>query len=158
MSISITFNDIDSVREFLFSGSIDEDFDTEEILSDLKPNMIFNLKGINKITSFGVKLWIDLLGKIPDNYEISYEECSIAFINQANMISNFIQKGEIKTYYAPFICENGHEFEKLLSFNDVKYVDEEYILPETICPECNEESELDEFPDDFLGFLDITNE
>ena len=158
MGLNVAFKDIDDVREFLFNGSIDEDFDINDVLSSISKEMIFNLKGINKITSFGVKLWIDLLGKIPENCMISYEECSIPFINQVNMISNFIQKGEIKTYFAPFICEDGHEFEKLMNIQDVKFKEGEYLIPKTICPTCKTECELDEFPDDFLAFLSIDDE
>lgn len=158
MGVNITCSDKNGIREIFFNGSFDEDLEIEKILSEIKPSMIFNLKGVRKITSFGVKLWIDLLKKIPDSYTISFEECSIPFIDQTNMISNFVQKGNIKSYYAPFICEDDHEFEQKLVISDVGFKDEEYTFPDIKCPICGEKCELDEFADDYLSFLELENE
>ena len=158
MGVNITCTDTNGIREIFFNGSFDEDLEIDKVLSEIKPKMIFNLKDVNKITSFGVKLWIDLLKKIPDSYTISFEKCSIPFIDQTNMISNFVQKGTIKSYFAPFICENDHEFDGELTVGDVTYNDEEYIFPPIKCKQCGCGSELDEFADDYLSFLELENE
>jgi len=158
MGMDISVYDEDGLRKIYFKGSFDEDLNIEKILQEIKPNMVFNMKDINKITSFGVKLWIDLLKHIPDSYEIKFENCSIPFVDQANMISNFVQKGKISSYYAPFICENGHEFEFLLNIEDVKFVDDEFEIPDVKCKECGADCELDEFAEDYFGFLELDSE
>jgi len=157
-NFSIEVIDESSVRRICFKGGFDEDLDIESILPEIKPNMVFDMEGIHKITSFGVKLWIDFLKKIPDSYEISYVNCSISFVDQANMISNFVQKGQIKSYHAPFICKNENEFDVTLKTGEVGYSEEEYLVKDIKCKQCGAESELDEFPEDYFGFLGLEDE
>ena len=154
MGISIDIIDEGDLRKIYFMGSFDEDLEIDKVIPSIKPKMVFNMKGINKITSFGVKLWIDLLKQIPETSTIIFEECSTSFVDQANMISNFVQKGEISSYYAPFICENDHEFEILLQRDDIKVKDGEFVIPNIKCETCGADSELDEFAEDYLGFLE----
>ncbi len=158
MSVQTHITDDADMRIIYFSGNFDEDIEIDRIAGLFTNKMTFDLKEINKITSFGVKLWIDLLKKAPANCSINFQNCSTAFIDQANMISNFIQNGKITSYMAPFICTNDHEFEILLNSEDVKFEDDEYIIPDITCKECGAKCELDDFAEDYFGFLELENE
>lgn len=155
MPLNIKLSNAADGRKIIFlEGQFDEDIDLEKLMSEIDSSVIIDLAKLTRMTSFGVKQWIYLLKKIPDDCKIEYQNCSTTFIEQANMIANFIQKGKIKSFYAPFICDNGHEFNALLNIEDVKIEDGEYILPNIKCSECSQSSELDDFPEDYFIFLE----
>lgn len=136
------------------SGVINEE---AELLffSSLKPGkVVINTKEINRINSCGVREWITAMKKMPAGIELVYEECSPAFMDQVNMITNFVGKGAIKSLYLPYENpSNGYKCEVLCDL-EVCMTDDGLELPEATDPETGEALELADDPDQLFSFLE----
>src|SRR5690242_2964167 len=67
--------------------------------------MILDLGGVTRINSPGVREWIAFVNGLNDRkIKVVLEKCSVPFVNQLNMISNFRGKGQVVSVYAPYFC------------------------------------------------------
>lgn len=141
-------------QELVLKGVINEEA-TLDFMSTLPAGkVVVNTKDVDRINSCGVREWIQSLKNVPDGCELIYEECSPAFLDQINMISNFTGNGKVKSFYVPYICEACDTKADTLVDLDKCLNDDELELPEITCSECNEAMELGDDPDQLFGFLE----
>lgn len=137
-----------------FSGEIDENADFSELRRRLKGAVVFHLANVRRINSCGVREWVNFVRELPGVTDLTFSHCSPAIVTQLNMIYNFRGGAQLRSFYAPYICENCNtEEEKLLDiesqFPDGQVAD----LPEFTCETCSEPLEFDDLPDRYLAFL-----
>jgi hypothetical protein len=133
------------------SGVIDENADLEPI-ANLTSDTEINMKGVRRINSFGVRAWIDAVRKIPDTATVTFVECPPPVIDQCNMVSGFLGKGVLKSFYAPMTCEECDEQLDQL-FETAKCRDNGGNLPSTPCPRCGRDMEVDDLEEQYLLFV-----
>lgn len=132
-------------------GRVNESFPGEAIGNKLRGAVVFDLTEVDRITSFGVRAWLQMLD-LAKMREAVFVRASPAVVNQVTMMRNFCGPARIHSLVAPYACENcGNEF-------GVTYeaVADKTALrarnPLTIeCPECRNGAELDEDPWVFFG-------
>jgi hypothetical protein len=121
------------------------------LLSDAR--VIFDASGIRRITSPGVAEWVRFLETL-DKRGVSYEleRCSLAFVQQLNMISIFKGKGLVRSFYAPYFCHWCDEsMSKLIVVGDQEEIQ---IAERPMCPKCAQVTEFDDVETSFLAFLE----
>lgn len=132
----------------IISGDLNENSRLHEF-PQLSGNVTFDLAGIRRINSEGVRLWIGFVRKLDAISPLIFVRCSVAFVTQLNMIHGFQGKAEIHSFYAPYLCpETGEEQEQLLTREAIKDPGNPPTFP------CDGGTlELDDIPEKYFAFL-----
>lgn len=133
------------------TGIIDENADLAPLL-DVKDSVEINLKDIRRINSFGVRAWIDHIRQIPQGVSLTFVECPPPVIDQCNMVTGFLGHGELKSFYAPMLCEECDEQQSQLFETEVCRRNGGK-LPSTPCPRCGRDMEVDDLEEQYLLFV-----
>ncbi len=132
----------------IFSGDLNEEVDLSP-LADLRGTVTFDMADVRRINSEGVTRWVNFVQHLEQQTQLAFIRCSVAVITQVNMIRGFYGHGQVKSFYAPYICRNsGEEEERLLSCEDLQDP-----LNPPVFHEGEKELELDEFPERYFAFL-----
>ena len=136
------------------SGVIDDDFDLE--LNGQLEVVLFDLAGVTRITSFGVKEWRERLGPIEASY-LGFVGCRPALLSQFNLIPGFACGGELISFYLPYMCpECDHFAETLLDLRGETAIFESVAPPERKCDECGSAMEFEDFPEYYFKYVRST--
>jgi anti-anti-sigma regulatory factor len=137
-----------------FSGEIDENTDFSELTGRLTGNVVFQLQQVRRINSCGVREWVNFVRDLPTVTELTFTHCSPAIVTQLNMIYNFRGGAKLRSFYAPYICDECDvEEEKLLDIESNFGEGKELEPPEFTCQTCKGPLEFDDLPDHYLAFL-----
>ena len=121
------------------TGIIDESLDAAAIFRDLPANVVLDLQGIKRITSFGVRQWSDAMKMLKSNVQHLYLlRAPSCFIDQLNMVLNFGGRAEVITATALYFCEKCQEERAV----PIDVLGEHALLlsgaaPAAPCPTCN---------------------
>lgn len=138
-----------------FTGTIDESFNAKQIAEGIKDTLIVDLSGVKRISSFGIREWLEFL-------KIANEKCSAMYfikcppriIDQFNMVANFGGKGRILSFFAPYHCDYCERDDNiLLEVADQYELIKDKKLPDQPCEKCGNAEYLDEDPETFLSYL-----
>lgn len=135
-------------------GTIDEEAKLNQILAPKDGTLRLNLAGIKRINSYGVRQWILTLQSA--NFYIHFVECPEVMIEQANMITNFLSRGKVISFYAPYNCPRcNSDVMKLFKLDeDFKEASPDNIVPpKIICDKCSCEMALDQDENEYFLFL-----
>jgi len=140
------------LRLIVLEGTINETFDGAGLAKHLAGRVILDLGGIEQITSFGVRGWLEMMsaGKQRELYLAS---CSEVIVNQMLMVRNFSGGGHVVSFGAPYICtacSNSFEFNL-----DISTIDMETLQApaDVACPDCGNRAVFDDDPESFFEFL-----
>jgi len=134
------------------SGVLRGDSDVEPLRS-LKGDVVFRMREFRRVGSDSVQRWIDLVRSVPGAH-ITLEECPIAFIHQANLIPNLLDRQSVRSLFAPYACDRcGLDEEKLLEV--ARDLDGGKALkpPAQKCSGCGGPLTFDDLPDQYFSFL-----
>ncbi len=133
------------------NGVLDENADLRP-LGELSGNVSIDLSGVRRISSTGVREWIELMRVLEARCKLSLVACSPASVTQLNLISNFRGAASVDSFMAPFECPRcGTEREIL--FDSFTVLRSGLHLPTVTCVDCATQMELTEVPDRYLTFL-----
>ena len=137
-----------------FTGEIDENADFSELRRQLRGSVVFRLSNVRRINSCGVREWVNFVRDLPNVTELVFSHCSPAIVTQLNMIYNFRGNASVRSFYAPYVCENcGIEEEKLLDV-DTHFANGNIgNPPEFVCERCRDPLQFDDLPERYLSFL-----
>jgi ABC-type transporter Mla MlaB component len=135
------------------SGDITEDSDFSLILTQNPPMLTLDLADVKRINSTGVREWINFVNALSKlGCRLELDRCSVAIVQQMNMIANFRGKGTVRSIYAPYFCGNcDSEATILVDFSKADVPDFKSPRP---CPNCQQPMEFDDLPDSYLSFRD----
>ena len=131
-----------------FAGDMDERCNLTEF-PPMEGKVAFDLAGVTRVTSGGVTRWIRLLGRLDRVSELSFVRCAVPVVTQLNMVRGFQGPGVVRSFYAPYVCEEtGEEEDVLLTPGQV---------PDPLNPPCfpGEAGEmvLNDLPRRYFAFL-----
>src|SRR5262245_7918775 len=93
-------------------GNITEDSQIEDLKKDLKPNVVLDLEKVQRINSYGIRQWINVMKEIRGQVQsLLFHRCPPVIVEQFNMINNFGGGGVVYSVYLPFYCENCNQDE-----------------------------------------------
>ncbi len=142
-------------RTFLaLSGIIDENSDFKEAFLNLPENVVIDLEGIDLINSCGVREWMNAVQKWPSDSKIRIVKCSPRIVEQINYVTNFLGRGSIESFYAPYFCPKcKKESNLLLTVEDMR-TSGSRLPPAEKCPVCKGPLEFDDIEEEYFSFLD----
>jgi len=83
----------DKIMALQLDGIIDESFSGKQLAEGLKDTLIVDLSGVRRISSFGIREWLEFLKLAQNKSEnIYYIKCPSRLIDQFNMVANFVVK------------------------------------------------------------------
>jgi hypothetical protein len=94
----------DGTTWVFLSGTIDEDGDLEQIFASVKTRAVFQLEGVRRINSMGVRRWIPLITDFTQRWGASIEAISYPVVLQANCVANLFGRALIQSCMAPYFC------------------------------------------------------
>jgi len=140
-----------------FSGTIDEDFDGKKLAASTKAKtLLLDLGDIGKISSFGIREWVDFVNAISKNAEqVILLQCSPKVVDQLNMVANFAgPKGKVYSFYCPYTCDYCDTSPKVMMQVDRDHeVIKSMKPPERVCEQCGEPEYFDEDPATYFAFM-----
>jgi anti-anti-sigma regulatory factor len=139
-----------------FGGTIDEQFDGKKLAGTVKGGtLVLDLAGITKISSFGIREWVDFINAVGQRVEqIVLIECAPKVVDQLNMVANFAGKGRVFSFYAPYRCDYcDTEARVLLQFDRDYEAIKNMKPPERPCASCGNPEYFDEDATSFFSYL-----
>jgi hypothetical protein len=140
---------------FRFVGIIDEAFEGRALAKGLAGQLILSLDQIRRITSFGIRQWIDFIGRASEACsKIYFVDCAPRIVDQFNMVANFGGGGHILSFQAPFRCpECGNERLKLFQVDRDREMINALELVGDTCPNDGAKEVLDDDPETYLSYI-----
>ena len=135
-------------RIVALQGVLDENADLSP-LAALDGEVAIDLSGVRRISSTGVREWIDLMRALDGRARVALIRCSPASVTQLNLIANFRGAAQVESFIAPYDCAAcGCECEVLLDA-----VRASRGVPSVACPDCDTPMDFAELPERYLTFL-----
>src|SRR4051812_1600140 len=139
-----------------FSGTIDESFEGKKLAATIKAKtLILDLNDIRKISSFGIREWVDFINNVGNHVEeIVLIECAPKVVDQLNMVGNFAGKGRAVSFHAPFRCDYCDNDARVLFQVDRDWEVIKSMKPaERACDKCGEPQYFDEDPTTYFSYI-----
>lgn len=133
-------------------GEIDDAADFAELASQLRGVVVLQLGEVRRLSSVGVREWIEFVNGLDRVSELVFSHCSPAIVGQLGMVTGFRGPAEIRSFYAPYLCPAcGAERPRLIDVQTHR--PHPSRPPRFDCPECGGPMELDDLPERYLAFL-----
>jgi len=87
-----------------FDGEIHENFKSQLIALPFANSYTFNLLGLRSINSLGIREWSHFLLSLTQKSQVTLEECSVVFIDQANIVPQIVANSKVISFFAPYYC------------------------------------------------------
>ncbi|MEN9796445.1 MAG: hypothetical protein RL653_141, partial [Pseudomonadota bacterium] len=135
-------------------GKLSETFKGREVSALAGKKLLFDLADVERITSFGVREWLQMLSELePKGSELYFARCSEAVVNQLGMIRRFAGGGKILSFFAPYLCARcGAQFSTLLDCQHDAAALKAQEFPAVDCPSCATSSQFDDDARSYLSF------
>src|SRR5437899_411296 len=85
------------------SGTIDETLDRPLLTQGNDGVIVLDLEGVTRVTSYGVREWINALSMLPAQY-LAFVNCHPSVVSQFNMVQGFAGRGQLVSLYLPYAC------------------------------------------------------
>jgi len=135
------------------TGSIEESVDFDKLIGPSPQELHINCKGVPRINSVGVKAWIQFFKSVSSKgTKLRFLECSVAIVEQINLISNFTCGGVVESIFVPFSCGNcKSELVGLFKTEALQKVN--FAIPDLKCSKCGGSASFDDIPEEYFSFL-----
>lgn len=90
--------------KYTFSGSFDEAFAYDGLPAQEIGRVVIDLEKVESINSVGVREWTSFIERFGNKAEIFFENCSVAMVDQFNIVPQAMGKGQIVSFFAPYYC------------------------------------------------------
>ena len=87
-----------------FDGEIHENFKSQLIAIPPAKSYVINLAGLRSINSLGLREWSQFLMALSQKAQITLEDCSVVFIDQANIVPQILANSKVSSFFAPYYC------------------------------------------------------
>jgi CheY-like chemotaxis protein len=135
-------------------GVLRADSDLEP-LRTLRGEVVFRLREFRRVSSDSVQRWIEFIRSMNDADKIALVEVPISFVHQANLITNLLERQEVRSFFAPYACEHcGLEEERLIDVELDLAGGEKREPPPTKCSGCGGMMAFDDLVEQYFAFLE----
>jgi anti-anti-sigma regulatory factor len=137
-------------------GEIDDQATLSDLVDQIGPRVVIDLKGVRFINSVGVREWIVFLGALAERgTKIILRACSEPMVHQMSMVVEARGSAEVESFCAPFLCDDCAS-ERSLVLDVAQNLAELKArrVPPQKCPDCGGTMRFDDFPNRYLLFLD----
>ena len=145
---------VGNITHVRVSGVIDETFPLVSSSADLNGIVILDLGCVDRISSFGVRKWIEFVSKLPSGAIGMYMVYAPpVVVDQLNMVEGFAGVSRVLSVLAPYTCKQCNE-DRLRAVNlvDEAQTISESRAPEHTCPVCSSPLEFADLPGEFFDY------
>ncbi len=137
-----------------FNGRLSENFKGDSVGRELNGTVVFDLGGVERITSFGVREWLNMLSASQDRVKkLYFAHCSEAVVNQLSMIRKFAGNAQVVSFFTPYLCDScGEQFERLIDCELDADAVRTNSPPESVCRRCSGKGRFDDDPETYFAF------
>jgi serine/threonine protein kinase len=136
-------------------GIVDEHFAGFGALPATTKSLVLNVTGMKRMTSFGVRQWVNTFEALPKSISNIYLlGCPIFFVDQLNMVLNFGGSSQVLTVLAPFVCPAcGAETAEAIDVLADRATLAKGQVPDKPCARCGGGLEFDDMPESYFTFV-----
>ena len=140
-------------ERIVIRGELTESTRFADLLPAIGEHADFDLSGVSYMDSLGVREWSRFLLDLPAA-SYAFHSCSTAFVLQASFDQGVLGKGEVASFFAPYVCDHcGYEEDRWLQTAEIRAADNSEP-PRYSCPSCRAEAlRLNDLPDRYFAFL-----
>lgn len=139
---------------YRFKGDVDETFEYKRIPVASRQTIRFDLEGIASINSCGVREWSNLMKQFSSGVELVLEKCSVAIVDQFNIVPQTMGRAFIQSFFAPYYCPScDEETSVLLDTEKHRESLAKKQAPE-VCHHCGTALEFDALEDCYFHQID----
>jgi hypothetical protein len=138
--------------EIKMIGAITVEANFKLLLDQIKDIHHFQLElsGITRLTSCGVREWMNFIRPLTDRAEVELRCCSPVIVAELNVFHNFKGNARIISIEAPFLCPScDHEWMMLLEVTTNSIPK----LEPVVCSTCGGKMEFDDLYDNYFSFI-----
>ena len=138
---------VGSVTVVRFEGRIDELFRGREIAEALSGQLVFDLTHVERISSYGVRAWLEMMSAIPKDAEVHLYRCSEAIVGQLGSSAGFAGPARVVSFQVPLVCEDCGSG-SMLAIDLELHATELHAgtIPDRRCERCSGKCRLDDDP------------
>jgi anti-anti-sigma regulatory factor len=135
-------------------GSLEEQVNLEQQIGELKGELTINCRGVTRINSVGVKMWMRYFQALKTRGQVfRFIECPPALVEQLNLISNFACGGDVVSVLLPFSCVKcQNDFVANVGTAELKA--NQLLIPTVKCEKTDCGATFDDDPTEYLYFLE----
>ena len=135
------------------AGRLTEAFKGDALGRELRGTVAIDLAGVERITSFGVREWLSMLGAMGEVKRLYFLRCSEPIVNQLGMIKKFCGSAQIVSFFAPYLCSAcGDSFERELDCERDAEAIRAGRTDDVACPACSAKGAFDDDPRSYFAF------
>lgn len=151
--LTVKIEQSSQASELRFSGNVDEHFVHASIPPlDSNKSVILNLAEIRLFNSVGIREWVGFIRRLNENHHLIMRNCSVAVIDQFNLVPETLANAVVESFYAPYYCECGQEPTRLIDVSSHHQELSEQRAPEFKC-ECGQDLEFDAIEESYFQFF-----
>jgi eukaryotic-like serine/threonine-protein kinase len=145
---------VGNISHVRVSGVIDETFPLSSASPDLTGIVIVDLGCVDRISSFGVRKWIEFASRLPTGAISLYTVYAPpVVVDQLNMVEGFAGVSRVLSVLAPYTCRTcGEDRLRAINLVDDAQVISENRAPEHTCPVCTQPLEFADLPSEFFDY------
>ncbi|MCC6746503.1 MAG: hypothetical protein IT371_02530 [Deltaproteobacteria bacterium] len=153
--LAVEVTEVEGFSHVRLAGIVDEDNDLAEAAKRVQSStVIVNSADVERINSCGVRDWVTWLGDLDRaGRKIYLIENSPAMMSQVNLVNNFIGRGTIVSFYAPYFCGACEADKMLLISVEEACASLPFRAPTCRCDQCDHTMEFDDIESSYFSFL-----
>ncbi|NMO23525.1 serine/threonine protein kinase, partial [Pyxidicoccus fallax] len=145
---------VGTITHVRISGVIDETFPLTASSPELNGLLVVDLGRVERISSFGVRRWIEFAAKLPPGALGLYVvHAPPVMVDQLNMVEGFAGVARVLSMLAPYTCRTCNEERmRVVNLLDEAEVIAQERVPEHTCPVCSHPLEFADLPGEFFDY------
>ncbi|AKJ02761.1 serine/threonine protein kinase [Archangium gephyra] len=145
---------VGTINHVRIAGVIDETFPLTSTSPEMGGLLIVDLGQVERISSFGVRRWIEFASKLPAGGIALYVvNAPPVMVDQLNMVEGFSGVARVLSVLAPYTCRAcGEDRLRLVDLQSEAPIIAEGRAPEHSCPVCAGKLEFADLPSEFFDY------
>ncbi|QSQ14806.1 serine/threonine-protein kinase [Myxococcus landrumensis] len=145
---------VGTITHVRIAGVIDETFPLTSATPELNGLLVVDLGRVERISSFGVRRWIEFAAKLPPGALGLYVvHAPPVVVDQLNMVEGFAGVARVLSVLAPYSCRTCNEDRmRVVNLVDDAQVLAEGLAPAHRCPVCSNPLEFADQPEEFFDY------
>jgi anti-anti-sigma regulatory factor len=147
--VNVVVNEQNGTVTVGVTGAITEHSDFKPALERASGTVVVDLKGVERVNSYGVREWIAFMKALADKTaHVVLDQVSIPMVRQMNMIPQVRHRAEVRTIFAPYYCDDCDD-ERAIALAAGATTAPEHAA----CPKCGAQMEFDDVQPAYFAFL-----
>lgn len=145
----------DDGRQAWLEGELGEDVDLSPLLDQLGDEVTLDLSAISRVSSFGVRIWVQWLKELCVGRKVTFVRCASVMVRQFGMVPTTVGGARVASVMLPYFCDDcGEERESVFELRSSAAPES---VPDVPCESCGGEMQFDDVPSAYFSFLDEQN-